>query len=286
MAYRIALIGYGNIGRAAEQAIIAAPDMELAGIYHHNDSLDTIEADAVLLCTPTREVEKFALQLLEKGICTVDSFDIHNQIVALRKSLDAAANAHQAVSVVSAGWDPGSDSVVRALLLAMAPQGITYTNFGPGRSMGHTVAAKAIQGVKDAVSITIPIGEGKHQRDVYIQLEEGEDLQTVQQRIISDDYFAHDPINVIAVDSVLPFDTHNHGVLIQREGVASGISDQQLSFAMTINNPALTAQIMVACARAAIRMKASQQYGAFTTIHIPPIYFVPLDEEQAIKTLV
>lgn len=283
---KVAILGYGNIGKAAEQAIQKAPDMELAGIYHHNDSLEDIQADVVLVCTPTREIRHYANLLLAKGICTIDSFDIHTEIYSHMQALKPIAMQHGAVSIISAGWDPGTDSLIRTIMLAMTPEGQTYTNFGPGRSMGHTVAAKAIQGVKDAVSITIPIGEGKHQRDVYIQLEEGENLQTVQQRIISDDYFAHDPINVIAVDSVLPFDTHNHGVLIQRKGVASGISDQQLSFAMTINNPALTAQIMVACARAAIRMKASQQYGAFTTIHIPPIYFVPLDEEQAIKTLV
>ena len=78
---KVAILGYGNIGRAAEQAILAAPDMELAGIYHHNDNLDAMQADVVLLCTPTREVEGFAQKLLQQGICTVDSFDIHNQIL-------------------------------------------------------------------------------------------------------------------------------------------------------------------------------------------------------------
>ena len=82
------------------------------------------------------------------GINTVDSFDIHTGIADLRRSLDSVAKAHNAVSVISAGWDPGSDSVVRALLEAMVPKGITYTNFGPGMSMGHTVAVKAIEGVK------------------------------------------------------------------------------------------------------------------------------------------
>lgn len=91
-----------------------------------------------ILCTPTRSVEKFALECLELGVNTVDSFDIHGQILQLRKALDGAAKTHNAVSVISAGWDPGSDSVIRALMEAMAPRGITYTNFGPGMSMGHT----------------------------------------------------------------------------------------------------------------------------------------------------
>ena len=286
MAYRIALIGYGNIGRAAEQAIIAAPDMELAGIYHHNDSLDTIQADAVLLCTPTREVEKFALQLLEKGICTVDSFDIHNQIVALRKSLNAAANAHQAVSVVSAGWDPGSDSVVRALLLAMAPQGITYTNFGPGRSMGHTVAAKAIEGVRNALSMTIPLGTGIHRRMVYIELEDGADFRTVEHNLLRDDYFAHDETHVIEVPSVEALNNVAHGVHLIRNGVSGTTHNQNFEFTMTINNPALTGQVLVSCARAAVRMQSRGQYGCHTMIELAPIDLLPGDTDTNIRALV
>lgn len=286
MAYRIALIGYGNIGRAVEQAIIAAPDMELVGIYHHNDSLEAIQADAVLLCTPTREVEKFALQLLEKSICTVDSFDIHNQIVALRDSLGIAAQTHKAVSVIAAGWDPGSDSVVRALLLAMAPQGITYTNFGPGRSMGHTVAAKAIDGIKNALSMTIPLGTGVHRRMVYVELEEGADAAVVGQKLLADDYFAHDETHMIVVDDVEALNNVAHGVNLVRSGVSGSTHNQRFEFNMTINNPALTAQIMVSCARAAIRMKQAERYGAYTMIELAPIDLLPGNKENLIKTLV
>ena len=64
---KIAILGYGNIGKAAEEAIKAAPDMQLAGIYHHNDCLDCIDADVVLVCTPTREVQKFATVLAARG---------------------------------------------------------------------------------------------------------------------------------------------------------------------------------------------------------------------------
>ena len=184
---KVAILGYGNIGRAAEQAINAAPDMELAGIFHHNDCLNCIEADVVLLCTPTREVQKFATLLAARGICTVDSFDIHGQIWSLRSALDAVCQTNKSVSIISAGWDPGTDSMVRALLMAMAPKGITYTNFGPGRSMGHSVAAKAIPGVKNALSMTIPLGTGVHRRMVYIELEDGADFKTVESAILADD---------------------------------------------------------------------------------------------------
>lgn len=283
---RVAILGYGNIGRAAEAAVNAAPDMELAGIYHHNDSLDDMQADVALVCTPTREVEVFAKRLIEKGICTVDSFDIHTQIYALRQSLTAVNKANNAVSIISAGWDPGSDSVVRALLLAMAPKGITYTNFGPGRSMGHTVAAKAIDGVKDALSMTIPLGTGVHRRMVYVELEDGANVKEVEQRLLNDDYFVHDETHMIVVDSVDALNNVAHGVNMVRDGVSGDTHNQRFAFNMTINNPALTGQVMASCARAAVRLQREGRYGAYTMIEVPPIYLLAGDEESLIRSLV
>ena len=150
---KVAIIGYGNIGKAVEQAVLAAEDMTLAGVFHHTDSIimevlspgstqqssvqQLLDADVCVLCTPTREVPAFAKQLAARGICTVDSFDIHGQILDYRAQLLPLTREQQSVSIIAAGWDPGSDSVVRALLLAMAPQGLTYTNFGPGAPWAH-----------------------------------------------------------------------------------------------------------------------------------------------------
>lgn len=283
---RVAILGYGNIGRAAEDAIKAAPDMELAGIFHHNDCLDCIDADVVLLCTPTREVPKFAAVMAARGVCTVDSFDIHGQISGLRSQLNPVCSANRTVSILSAGWDPGTDSVIRALMTAMAPKGITYTNFGPGRSMGHTVAAKAIEGVKDALSMTIPLGTGIHRRMVYIELEEGADFKTVEAKLLADDYFAHDETHVIAVESVDALNNVAHGVNLVRSGVSGATHNQRMEFNMEINNPALTGQVMVSCARAAKRMQLRGEYGAKTMIELRPIDLLPGDEESNVKALV
>ena len=129
---RVAIVGYGNIGRYALEAIEAAPDMEVAGVVRRNgaankpaeltpydvvsDIAELKDVDVAILSTPTRSVEVMAKSILAKGIHTVDSFDIHSQIVPLRKSLGEAGVAGNAVSVIAAGWDPGSDSVVRTLL--------------------------------------------------------------------------------------------------------------------------------------------------------------------------
>ena len=283
---KVAIIGYGNIGKAVEQALEAAPDMMLAAVYHHNDDLSAIKADVAILCVPTREVPEYAKPLIAQGIVTVDSFDIHTRIGALRKQLMPLDKANKTVSVIAAGWDPGSDSVVRALLQAIAPQGLTYTNFGPGRSMGHTVAAKAIEGVKDALSMTIPLGTGVHRRMVYVELEPGADFKRVEKLILKDDYFAHDETHVIAVPSVAELNNVAHGVNLTRSGVSGCTHNQRFEFNMSINNPALTGQVLVSCARAAYKLRKEGRYGAYTMIELAPIDLLYGDTEQLIGSLV
>lgn len=297
---KIAIIGYGNIGKAALEAIEAAGDMELVGVVRasgkgreNNRELRGVEVvktvnelsvkpDVALLCTPTRNVEEQAIYCLKEGINTVDSFDIHTDIYKLVITLAPYAKKNKAVSVVSAGWDPGSDSVVRALLQAVAPKGITYTNFGPGMSMGHSVVAKKKTGVKDALSMTIPTGEGVHRRMVYIELEEGADFSLAKKEIMEDDYFSHDETHVIEVDSVESLKDTGHGVNMVRKGVSGTTHNQLFTFDMKINNPSLTAAVMTACARATKKQKP----GAYTMIELPMIDLLEGDRESLIKTLV
>lgn len=294
---RAAVVGYGNIGRYTLEALQAAPDFEIAGVVRRDPSdragipedipvvgsiRDLRDVDVAILATPTRSVESFAREILAMGINTVDSFDIHGQIPQLRETLDKAAKAHGAVAVISAGWDPGSDSVVRTLLQAIAPEGVTYTNFGPGRSMGHTVAVKAIEGVKDALSMTIPTGTGIHRRMVYIELNDGYELEPVAAVIKADPYFASDETHVILVPSVAELNDVGHGVNLVRKGVSGKTHNQLFEFDMKINNPALTGQVLVCCARASMR----QRPGCYTMIEIPVIDLLAGDRADHIAHLV
>lgn len=290
-------MGYGNIGRYVIDALEASADFEVAGVVRRDVSnvpselaaykvvkqLEELEAvDVALLCTPTRSVEEHAAKALALGINTVDSYDIHTGIVSLRRNLDVLAKKHNAVSVISAGWDPGSDSVVRALLEVCAPKGLTYTNFGPGMSMGHTVATKAIEGVKAAISMTIPLGTSIHRRMVYIEVLPGHDFAKVAAAIKADAYFASDETHVMQVESVDSVLDMGHGVNLVRKGVSGKTPNQRFEFNMSINNPALTAQIIVGSARAAMIQKP----GAYTMIEIPIIDYLAGDREELIKHLV
>lgn len=294
---KAAIVGYGNIGRFVLEALQSAPDFEIAGIVRRNvseipselapykvtNNIDNLgNVDVAILCTPTREVEKYALEYLAKGINTVDSFDIHTDICKLRASLDKAAKAAGTAAIISAGWDPGSDSVVRALLQAAAPKGITYTNFGPGMSMGHTVCVKSKAGVKNALSMTIPLGTGIHRRMVYVELEDGVQLEDVAKAVKEDPYFINDETHVMAVESIDAVKDMGHGVNMVRKGVSGKTQNQRFEFNMSINNPALTAQILVAVARAVML----QRPGAYTMIEIPVIDLLSGSREDNIKHLV
>lgn len=296
---KAAIVGYGNIGKAVYEAAKASPDIDLTHIIVAKEKYsrvpkemdDLIKCDditksddikLVFLCTPTKATPEYAKKYLSMGKCTVDSFDIHGSIWDLKMELDPIAKVNNVVAIISAGWDPGSDSVIRAIFQAMAPQGITYTNFGPGMSMGHTVAVKAIPGVKNALSMTIPLGTGIHRRMVYVEIQEGYKLEDISTKIKNDDYFIKDETHVIEVPSIKDILDVGHGVNMVRKGVSGIIGNQLFEFNMKINNPALTAQVMVSCARASLK----QLPGAYTMIEIPGIDYLYGSKEELIKKLV
>lgn len=295
---RAAVVGYGNIGHYSVQALEAAPDFEIAGIVRRHgdkdkpaelaayDVVDDIaklkDVDVAILATPTRACPDLAEKIVALGINTVDSFDIHTSILDYRTRQMENCKKAGRVSVISAGWDPGSDSIVRVLLESLAPKGLSYTNFGPGMSMGHSVVARSKKGVKNALSMTIPLGEGIHRRMVYVELEDGYTVEQVYDELKADDYFAHDELHVFAVKSVDEVRDMGHGVHMTRKGVSGKTQNQRFSFDMSINNPALTGQVLVNVARASMRL----QPGCYTMPEIPVIDMLPGTREEIVATLV
>lgn len=291
-------MGYGNIGHYSVQALEAAPDFEIAGIVRRQgdkdkpaelaayDVVDDIaklkDVDVAILATPTRACPDLAEKIVALGINTVDSFDIHTSILDYRTRQMENCKKAGRVSVISAGWDPGSDSIVRVLLESLAPKGLSYTNFGPGMSMGHSVVARSKKGVKNALSMTIPLGEGIHRRMVYVELEDGYTVEQVYDELKADDYFAHDELHVFAVKSVDEVRDMGHGVHMTRKGVSGKTQNQRFSFDMSINNPALTGQVLVNVARASMRL----QPGCYTMPEIPVIDMLPGTREEIVATLV
>lgn len=303
---QVAVVGYGNVGRCAVESILVEPDMKLAGVVEVpafvtkqdrlterdpiglqnvrfvSDIEELGAIDVAIVCCPSRSVCTSVEAILKRGTRTVDSFDIHHEIPSLRKRLDAVAKEHGTVSILSAGWDPGVDSVMRGWFQAMAPRGITYTNYGPGLSMGHSVAVRAIKGVRDAISITVPAGMGVHRRMVYVQLAEGAKFEEVEHAIKTDPYFVKDRTYVYEVEDVSSLMDTGHGVLLERNGVSGVTHNQSMKFQLKVNNPALTAQVMVSASRAAMRQKP----GCYTMIEIPVVDFLHGDVDSFVTKFV
>ena len=292
---RVCVVGFGNVGREAVECIRRAPGMKLAGVVrravgeNHLDRpmVTRVEelgpVDVALLAVPSRLIPEVAPLYLQKGINTVDGYDLHGEpMLYLRDRLNRYAKENERVAITGAGWDPGTDSVIRMLFEAVAPGGITYTDFGPGMSMGHSVAARSIPGVKDAVAMTLPLGYGRHRRDVYVELNKEADFAEIAEQIREDPYFDPDRTEVIQVDDLTPIKVTGHGVRMARTGSSGTAQNQLLELNMRITNPAATAQIMAAAARACMRLKP----GCYVLGEVPPIDLLPVDREAAIQKLV
>ncbi len=287
----VAIVGWGNIGKACKRAISECSDMVLAGVVRRASSISHSEdpelenikivsditklshVDVALLCIPSREVPQRVKEYHALGICTVDCFDEHQRITALRRELDISAKIKKVVSIISAGWDPGTDSLIRALMKVVSLTGYSTTTFGGekgGRSMGHTAQVKSIAGVKDAVALTLANGRGKHKRRVYLELQEGADLKQIEQAILSDAYFKFDQTEIIPVESIHPYNTLHHSATIERTGM-----EVNQTYTVSGTNPEFTANIMVASARACASAYNKDEFGAYTFIERPIIEYLP-----------
>lgn len=297
---KIAVVGYGHVGQGVVDAVLESPDMELVGIVELPHVVESLKekvkdfpvvsdvrelgrVDVAILAINSRAVPEVAPYYLKMGMNTVDAYDIHGEsILQLRADLDRVAKENGAVAVISAGWDPGTDSIIRAVMEIVAPKGITNVNFGPGMSMGHTVAVKSIPGVKDAISITVPKGMGLHKRIVYVELQDGYDFEKVSEAVKNDPYFIADETHVFCVENVKNLIDVGHGVHIERKGVSGKTHNQKMEFTMSVVNPAATGQVMVSAARASLKQKP----GCYTLLEIPPIDFIYGDREKLLLHLV
>ncbi|MDR0953313.1 MAG: diaminopimelate dehydrogenase [Elusimicrobiota bacterium] len=291
MKHKAIVVGLGNTGKYTVAALKESNDFECVGIIRRKASPEMFEGvkqyeslsqlpvkpDIAILCLPSKQMPEAAKYYLEQGVNVVDSFDIHDKVAQTVQMLDAVAKENKKAAVISAGWDPGSDSMLRAVFQALAPKAKIYTSFGPGMSMGHSVVARSIKGVKDAISMTLHLGMGKHKRHVYVILDGTLPESEVYKLMKADNYFAHDELIVETVQDLAPYKTPSHGGLIEMEE-----GETKAKFQMTVNNPRATAYFMVSCARAALRMPA----GAYTTIDLPLVNLLEGERIDNIKKYV
>lgn len=321
MKTRVAICGYGNLGKGVEKAIQQNPDMNLVGIFSRRpaESLNTTskvlsmenieqyenEIDVVIMCGGSandldEQVPEFA-----KYFNTVDSFDTHSRIPEYYKKVDVEAGNNGHISIISVGWDPGMFSLMRIYGESILPEGNTYTFWGKGISQGHSNAIRRIEGVKDAKQYTIPKEEAvervrrgenpelstreKHLRECYVVLEEGADAEKVKHEIVTmPNYFADYDTEVYFISEEELKEKHSgmpHGGFVIRSGVTGKETKQLMEFSLDLeSNPEYTASVLIAYARAACEM-AIDDHGAKTVFDVPPIYLSSKDYMELLATI-
>lgn len=223
---KIAILGYGNLGKGVEAGCEMHDDMELKYVFTRRNpedlkissktaevkSVDDIlsykdEIDVLIICGGSATDLPVQTPLYSKYFNTVDSFDTHARIPEHFNNVDAAAKEGNKVSVISVGWDPGVFSMQRLLFNSVLPSGTDYTFWGKGVSQGHSDAIRRIAGVKKAIQYTIPVDEAvekarsgnnpelstrdKHLRECFVVLEDGADKDSIENQIKTmKNYFA------------------------------------------------------------------------------------------------
>jgi diaminopimelate dehydrogenase len=234
---------------------------------------------------------------------TVDSFDTHARIPAYRRCMNAYCVMNRRTAVISAGWDPGTFSLERIMADAFLPGSHRYTFWGPGVSQGHSDAVRRIPGVADCRQYTLPIrsavarvrrgqnpklepGE-KHTRLVYAAVQAGADKKRIEHEIKTmPNYFAGFRTRVVFVSRARLLKEHkgfpHSGFVLAsgKTGSNKGLIEYRCSWE---SNPEATASILVACARACVRMNREHKYGAWTMADIPPAYYSSRDGAELLK---
>ena len=264
--------------------------------------------DVMLLCGGSATDLPNMTPSYAQNFNVVDSFDTHANIPAHFAAVDAAAKESGHIAVISTGWDPGLFSVNRLYASAILPEGEDYTFWGKGVSQGHSDAIRRIPGVLDARQYTIPVedalnrvrqGENpvlttreKHTRYCYVVAEEGADKAAIEQAICTmPNYFADYDTTVEFISAEEMKQNHAglpHGGSVIRSGKTgwNGESQQTIEYKLTLDsNPQFTASVLVACARAAFKMKSRGISGCQTIFDIPPADLSSLPKKEMLAHL-
>ncbi len=291
---KIAVLGYGNLGRGVELAVRQSDDMELFGVFSRRNPSDVKtqgakvfavseilnhknDFDVLILCGGSAtDLPKQTPEFVQNFNC-VDSFDTHANIPQHFAAVDKIAKQNGKVCVISAGWDPGLFSLNRLFGAAFLPKGESYTFWGKGVSQGHSDAIRRIEGVIDARQYTIPVesaldrvrkGENpnlstreKHTRECFVVAAEGADLAKIEKEIVTmPNYFADYDTTVHFIDMETLQRQHAgipHGGFVLRSGETgvAGETKHIIEFALKLDsNPEFTASVLVAYARAVARL--------------------------------
>lgn len=324
MKIRVAIAGYGNLGKGVENAICSADDMELVAIFSRRESLETAsntpvysfaqaedlrdKIDVVVMCGGSKSDLPVQTPEMAKYFNVVDSFDTHAKIPEHFENVEASCKTSGKTAIISVGWDPGMFSLNRLISQAILPNGSDYTFWGKGVSQGHSDAVRRIPGVVDARQYTIPVeaamqsvrnGENptlttrqKHTRECFVVAAEGANKAEIENAIKTmPNYFDEYDTTVHFISMEEMKREHSeipHGGIVFRSGVTgkNGEHKHIIEYKLTLDsNPEFTSSVLLAYARAAYRINAEGTNGCLTVFDIAPKYLHPQTSEYQRKNL-
>ena len=270
---------------------IQTPDVPVCKLDEVLQWKDNI--DVMILCGGSATDLPEMTPALAKDFHVVDSFDTHANIPAHFAAVDAVAKKSGKIAFISVGWDPGLFSVNRLYGNAILPQGKDYTFWGKGVSQGHSDAVRRIPGVVDCRQYTIPVPEAldrvrsgenpelttreKHTRYCYVVAQDGADKAAIENAIKTmPNYFADYDTTVEFITMEQMRKDHAglpHGGSVFRSGITgwNGENHQTIEYKLTLDsNPQFTASVLVACARAAMKMYSRGITGCQTIFDAAP----------------
>lgn len=281
---RLAVVGFGRVGQVCAELIRQSHDLVLAAIVRRPASAggplpETLrrvpvitqvgqagQIDAALICVPTNVAEESASRILQHGIPVVDCATLHGEAAhAHKEAINKAAFRHGAPAIVEAGWDPGALSVFRSWFALLTPGGLSETRHHTSISLRHTTMARAVTGVKDALCAEIRAPDGRLQRYVYVELEKQADADAVTRAIRADPLFLGEDTQIFPVGSLAELEEEGRGVVLDRRGPPGRFGHQHLILEARLDEAVLTAQVMLAAARALPQLEP----GAYQLTDIP-----------------
>lgn len=318
---KIGIVGYGNLGRGVEKALMKNDDMECFGVFSRRDpeAVTTYgakvyrykdaakyrdEIDVMILCGGSATDIEVQAPEIAYNFCTVDAFDTHKRIPEHYEHMRKLGEERNTLSLISTGWDPGLFSLMRTLFEAVLPDGKSYTFWGKGVSQGHSDAVRRIPGVLRATQYTIPSQEAmarieagespdltdgeRHSREVYVVTEEGADQKEIEQKIVTmKNYFEGYKTTVHFISMEEWEKNHRsmpHGGKVLRNGETSEGVIQHMGFSLNLDsNPEFTGSILVAFARAVNRLRLEGHRGAMTILDVPIGYLNPKTNAELLK---
>lgn len=265
---QVAVIGLGHLGRACAEALIDDHELGLAGAVHHGGLSDSLtgrlqripvvshvrEIDGVraaLVCVPADAVLGVARELLQARIPIVECACFEGKALdAHYRALDEAADKHHVAAVVGAGWDPGVLPLLRGTFEMLIPHGQTVMHRHPGLHLHHSAAVAGIRGVKGALAGEYRGDHGAVQHYVYVELERGAPLESVQAAIAADPLFAGEVVQVFQVAQLSEQEGEDGlGVVLDRRGSAKHGPHQSLLLETRFDLNAFSARVMLDAAR-------------------------------------